>query len=69
MASWKKMALTAINLVIVAIGACLVCRIFQSRTIYQTANLMKCGMGLWVSGKAIHDDSSGTSFSCAARSG
>ncbi|KAK4864675.1 hypothetical protein LT330_009670 [Penicillium expansum] len=51
MASWKKMALTAINLVIVAIGACL------------------CGMGLWVSGKAIHDDSSGASFSCAARSG
>ncbi|CAG8902646.1 unnamed protein product [Penicillium egyptiacum] len=50
-ASWKKMVLTAVNLVIVAIGACL------------------CGMGLWVSGKAIHDDSSGASFSCAARSG
>ncbi|KAJ5521077.1 Major facilitator superfamily domain general substrate transporter [Penicillium fimorum] len=44
-ASWKKMVLTAINLVIVGIGACL------------------CGMGLWVSGKAIHDDSSGASFS------
>ncbi|KUM57244.1 hypothetical protein ACN42_g9944 [Penicillium freii] len=51
MASWKKMALTAINLVIVAIGACL------------------CGMGLWVSGKAIHDDTSGASFSCGARGG
>ncbi|KAJ5091054.1 hypothetical protein NUU61_005924 [Penicillium alfredii] len=25
-----------------------------------------CGMGLWVSGKAIHDGSSGASFSCAA---
>ncbi|OQE36812.1 hypothetical protein PENCOP_c011G05766 [Penicillium coprophilum] len=50
-ASWKKMVLTAINLGIVAIGACL------------------CGMGLWVSGKAIHDDSSGASFSCAAKSG
>lgn len=24
-----------------------------------------CGMGLWVSGKAIHDDSSNASFSCA----
>ncbi|KAJ6186700.1 hypothetical protein N7519_008001 [Penicillium mononematosum] len=50
-ASWKKMVLTIVNLVIVGIGACL------------------CGMGLWVSGKAIHDDSSGASFSCAARSG
>jgi amino acid permease len=50
-ATWKKMVLTAINLVIVAIGACL------------------CGMGLWVSGKAIHDDSSGASFSCSAKSG
>ncbi|KAJ9487893.1 hypothetical protein VN97_g5409 [Penicillium thymicola] len=50
-ASWKKMALAAINLVIVAIGACL------------------CGMGLWVSGKAIHDDTSGASFSCGARGG
>jgi uncharacterized membrane protein len=50
-ASWKKMVLTVVNLVIVGIGACL------------------CGMGLWVSGKAIHDDSSGASFSCAARSG
>ncbi|KAJ5085062.1 hypothetical protein N7532_009833 [Penicillium argentinense] len=28
-----------------------------------------CGMGLWVSGKAIHDDSSSASFSCAASSG
>ncbi|OQE13288.1 hypothetical protein PENFLA_c051G03026 [Penicillium flavigenum] len=50
-ASWKKMVLTVVNLVIVGIGACL------------------CGMGLWVSGKAIHDDPSGASFSCAARSG
>lgn len=29
--------------------------------------LIKCGMGLWVSGKAIHDDTSGASFSCGAR--
>ncbi|KAJ5781303.1 hypothetical protein N7457_006463 [Penicillium paradoxum] len=50
-ASWKKMVLTGINLVIVAIGGCL------------------CGMGLWVSGKAMHDDTSGASFSCDARSG
>ncbi|QKX53845.1 uncharacterized protein TRUGW13939_00925 [Talaromyces rugulosus] len=28
-----------------------------------------CGMGLWVSGKAIHEDSSGASFSCSANSG
>ncbi|KAJ5463773.1 hypothetical protein N7475_008717 [Penicillium sp. IBT 31633x] len=49
-ASWKKMILTAINLVIVAIGGCL------------------CGMGLWVSGKAIHDNPNGASFSCAAQS-
>lgn len=25
-----------------------------------------CGMGLWVSGKAIHDQGSGASFSCSA---
>ncbi|KAJ5273711.1 hypothetical protein N7478_008836 [Penicillium angulare] len=27
-----------------------------------------CGMGLWVSGKAIHDDASNASFSCADNS-
>ncbi|KAJ5125027.1 uncharacterized protein N7515_008852 [Penicillium bovifimosum] len=49
--SWKKILLTGINLVIVAIGACL------------------CGMGLWVSGKALHDDTGGASFSCAESNG
>ncbi|KAJ5999667.1 hypothetical protein N7481_000076 [Penicillium waksmanii] len=45
--SWKKMFLTCLNLVIIAIGGCL------------------CGMGLWVSGKAINADSGNASFSCA----
>lgn len=63
------MALTAINLVIVAIGACLVCQTFEYWAIYQNANLIQCGMGLWVSGKAIHDDTSGASFSCGPSGG
>ncbi|RJE23334.1 hypothetical protein PHISCL_04320 [Aspergillus sclerotialis] len=44
--SWRKMVLTAFNLLNVGIGACL------------------CGLGLWVSGKAIHDNPSSASFSC-----
>ncbi|CAL5869145.1 uncharacterized protein PFLUO_LOCUS3373 [Penicillium psychrofluorescens] len=48
--SKRKIFLTAVNLLVFAIGACL------------------CGLGLWVSGKAIHDDSSGASFSCADNS-
>lgn len=66
------MALTAINLVIVAIGACLVCQRFQpwnTRPFVRKLILIQCGMGLWVSGKAIHDDTSGASFSCGVRSG
>ncbi|KAJ5864210.1 Amino acid transporter transmembrane [Penicillium soppii] len=43
----KKIALTALNFTIIAIGAAL------------------CGLGLWVSGKAIHDNPSSASFSCA----
>ncbi|KAJ5085522.1 Amino acid transporter transmembrane [Penicillium argentinense] len=43
----RKMFLTAVNLIIVAIGVAL------------------CGLGLWVSGKAIHDNPSSASFSCA----
>jgi hypothetical protein len=46
----KKMFLTALNIVIVAIGAAV------------------CGIGLYASGKAIHDDNSGASWSCADNS-
>ncbi|KAL4969342.1 neutral amino acid permease [Aspergillus stella-maris] len=45
--NWKKIALTGLNLLAVAVGAVL------------------CGMGLWVSGKALHDNPSSNSFSCA----
>ncbi|KAJ5545542.1 hypothetical protein N7535_006072 [Penicillium sp. DV-2018c] len=44
----RKIVLTAINVCIVLIGACM------------------CGLGLYVSGKAIHDDASDNSFSCAS---
>ncbi|KAJ5463386.1 Amino acid transportertransmembrane [Penicillium sp. IBT 31633x] len=43
----KKIALTLLNLVVLAIGIAL------------------CGLGLWVSGKSIHDNPSDASFSCA----
>ncbi|KAJ5328864.1 Amino acid transporter [Penicillium brevicompactum] len=43
----RKIALTALNVTIVAIAAVL------------------CGLGLWVSGKALHADSSTASFSCS----
>jgi hypothetical protein len=33
---------------------------------YTADHYVKCGMGLWVSGKAIHEDSSKASFSCNA---
>ncbi|KAJ6129382.1 hypothetical protein N7512_002162 [Penicillium capsulatum] len=47
-ASWRKVSLTLVNLIVVVIGGCL------------------CGMGLWVSGKSIHDHANGNSFSCSA---
>ncbi|KAJ5306761.1 hypothetical protein PENANT_c003G04165 [Penicillium antarcticum] len=43
----RKIALTALNVFIIAIGAAI------------------CGLGLYVSGKAIHDNPSSESFSCA----
>ncbi|KAL4923445.1 neutral amino acid permease [Aspergillus undulatus] len=46
--NWRKIALTGLNLLAVAVGAVL------------------CGMGLWVSGKALHDNPSSDSFSCAS---
>ncbi|PLN83111.1 amino acid transporter [Aspergillus taichungensis] len=46
-ASPRKIILTVLNLIIVAIGGCL------------------CGLGLYVSGKAIHDNPSSASFTCA----
>ncbi|PGG97755.1 hypothetical protein AJ80_09644 [Polytolypa hystricis UAMH7299] len=45
--TWKKMALTALNLIIIVIGVTV------------------CGVGLYVSSKAIHDTPAGASFSCA----
>ncbi|KAL4802964.1 transmembrane amino acid transporter protein-domain-containing protein [Aspergillus unguis] len=45
--NWKKILLTLLNLLAVAVGATL------------------CGMGLWVSGKALHDNPSSQSFTCA----
>ncbi|KAF2641611.1 amino acid transporter [Massarina eburnea CBS 473.64] len=44
--NWKKMALTTLNVSILAMGAAV------------------CGMGLYASGTAIHDDSSGGSWTC-----
>lgn len=62
--NWKKMLLTCLNLVIVVIGGCLVS--IPNKDV-SNVNLIceQCGMGLWVSGKAIHEDSSNASFSCA----
>lgn len=46
----RKIFLTFLNFVNIAVGACL------------------CGLGLYVSGKAIHDNPSSASFSCADNS-
>lgn len=48
--NWKKMALTLLNLFVVAMGAAV------------------CGIGLYASGKAIHDESGSSSWSCADNS-
>ncbi|PYH97169.1 amino acid transporter [Aspergillus ellipticus CBS 707.79] len=43
----RKIALTILNLLIIAIAACI------------------CGLGLYVSGRSLHEDANSTSFSCA----
>ncbi|KAF2734681.1 amino acid transporter [Polyplosphaeria fusca] len=44
---WKKMSLTALNIIIFGIGAAV------------------CGIGLYASGKSIHDEKGGGSWTCA----
>ncbi|PYI06715.1 amino acid transporter [Aspergillus sclerotiicarbonarius CBS 121057] len=51
--SSKKVFLTGLNLLVVGVGACLV-REFHW-----------CGLGLYVSGRSIHENPSSASFSCA----
>jgi hypothetical protein len=49
-ASWKKMILTVVNLVIVGIGACLVRRIFQCWAIDDVTNCYEVwhgSLGVW----------------------
>jgi len=48
--NWKKMALTALNIVTLGIGAAV------------------CGIGLYASGKAIHDETGNGSWTCADNS-
>lgn len=70
--SWRKMFLTGANLIIFGIGGCLVCRLLFRYVVMHSPILtvaLQCGLGLYVSGKSIHDNPSSASFSCADNSG
>lgn len=59
-----KTALTILNVCIMGIACCIVSLLDVLR--YSTvADFLQCGLGLYVSGKALHDDPSSASFSCA----
>lgn len=63
----RKIALTILNCCIVLIGGCMVSwlKFPMSTSKFPTKNFQQCGLGLYVSGKAIHDDASNNAFSCA----
>lgn len=63
--SVSKTLLTIFNLLIIGMAGCMVSMRLVSRCSFLAANGMQCGLGLYVSGKAIHDNPSSASFSCA----
>jgi hypothetical protein len=58
-----KTLLTILNVLIIGIAGCMVS---SHRKLIGAANGVQCGLGLYVSGKAIHDNPSSASFSCAS---
>lgn len=75
----KKTMLTIINIFVLAIACAIVSHRLSGITISplplffdlalfffrSRANIFQCGLGLWVSAVAIHEDSSTRSWSCA----
>lgn len=59
----KKIALTIANLFILAIACAIVCSNPYCATFVLT--VIQCGLGLYVSGKSIHESSSTASWTCA----
>lgn len=66
-ANWKKITLTVINLIILGI-ACAIVSLHPITLYTQVGRLLtrfKCGLGLYVSGKAINESSAKASWTCA----
>lgn len=61
----RKVLLTMLNVLCVCIGIILVSAWFLSFTFSRYSHMIQCGLGVYTSGKAIHDDPSSASFSCA----
>lgn len=64
--SYRKVFLTGVNVLSVFVGVILVrLIIIQDAGISANIDISQCGLGLYTSGKTIHDDPSSASFSCA----
>lgn len=63
--SWKKIVLTIINLVILGIACAIVCLTYPYMMKIRANKYVQCGLGLYVSGKSIHDSSSSATWTCA----
>lgn len=61
--NWKKTVLTITNILVLAIAFAIVS--FLLLDLFMVANPFQCGLGLWVSGVAIHEDSVSKSWTCA----
>ena len=62
--NWKKVVLTITNLGVLAIAFAIV-RFLSTLLLLAIANFPQCGLGLYVSGVAIHNDSGTSAWSCA----
>lgn len=61
--NWKKVVLTITNLGVLAIAIAIVGSTLLVNS--NNTNFLQCGLGLYVSGVAIHNDSANQSWSCA----
>lgn len=63
-ANSSKIFLTFVNLVILGIACAIVCFNYYY-TSFILLTIIQCGLGLYVSGKSIHESASTASWTCA----
>lgn len=61
----RKIFLSVLNVIIVMIGAAIVSRHESPFSVIKPLTRAQMGLGLWVSGVAIHADTNHKPFSCA----